>query len=203
MGDSEQRRETQPTNARINASAGNMTANGSFSSTANRLVAAPLTAAAFAPYGEVIALGGRSDAINQGKGRRYPDLARMDLSPDGRVAVSLMSCVPEATPVALRLMERHPNGNQVFMPLNNQRYIVVVAPAGGAPTPESLRAFLCDGEQGINYHRGVWHHPMIALDKPCAFFEVHWAGIDRNCDEHDIAVPMAVWLPATEPESVP
>jgi ureidoglycolate lyase len=180
-----------------------MPPNGSVGSIANRLVAVPLTAAAFAPYGEVIALGGRSHEINQGKGRRYPDLARMDLSPDGRAAVSLMTCVPEATPVALRLMERHPNGNQVFMPLDNQRYIVVVAPPGSAPVADSLRAFLCNRDQGINYHRGVWHHPMIALDKPCAFFEVHWAGLGRNCDEHDIDVPTAVWLPATEAESTP
>jgi len=175
----------------------------SLSSTANRLVAVPLTAMAFAPYGEVIASAGRSNEINQGKGQRYPDLARMDLAPNGRVAVSLMTCVPETTPVALRLMERHPNGNQIFMPLNNQRYIVVVAPPGNAPATNSLRAFLCRGDQGINYHRGVWHHPMIALDKPCVFFEVHWAGSDRNCDERDMTVPMTVCLPATEPESAP
>lgn len=181
--------------------AGNMASKRSARSIANRLTAVPLTAMAFTPYGEVIALGGRSRKINQGKGRRYPDLARMDLSPEGRAAVSLMACVPEATPVPLRLMERHPNGNQVFMPLNNQRYIVVVAPPGSAPSADSLRAFLCNGDQGINYHRGVWHHPMIALDKPCLFFEVHWAGDDRNCDEREIAVPTTVWLPVTEPES--
>lgn len=180
-----------------------MASNGSFSSTENRLIAVPLTATAFAPYGEVITLNGRSKKINQGKGRRYPDLARMDLSPDGRVAVSLMVCVPETVPVALRLMERHPNGNQIFMPLNNQRYIVVVAPPGKAPSADSLRAFFCSGGQGINYHRGVWHHPMIALDKPCVFFEVHWAGADRNCDERDIAVPTTVWLPVAGRESAP
>lgn len=167
------------------------------------LVAVPLTAEAFRPYGDVIALGGPSDPINQGKGRRYPRLARFDLDATGGAAVSLMTCVPEAMPVPLRLMERHPQGNQVFYPADHQRYIVVVAPPGDPPRPEAIRAFLCRGDQGVNYRRGVWHHPMIALDRPCTFVEVHWAGAGPNCDEAPLARSMAVRVAAGEPESAP
>lgn len=167
------------------------------------LVATPLSAAAFRPYGEVIASGGPSAPINQGKGRRYPRLARVDLDPSGGAAVSLMTCVPETTPVRLRLLERHPLGTQIFYPIDHQRYIVVVAPAGSPPGPEALRAFLCAGDQGVSYHRGVWHHPMIALDRPCTFIEVHWAGPDRNCEEVPVAYALSVRLANGEPDSAP
>lgn len=160
------------------------------------LTAEPLTAAAFAPFGDVIDTSGTAEAINQGKGWRYRDQARIDLAAEqGRTAVSIMACVPEAPPVPLRLMERHPLGNQVFMPVNGQRYIVVVAPAGEPPAARDIRAFLARGDQGINYHRGIWHHPMIALDAACQFFEVHRAGPGNNCDEAELDTAMAVALP--------
>jgi ureidoglycolate lyase len=53
-----------------------------------------------------------------------------------------------------------------------------------------LRAFLCRGDQGINYHRGTWHHPMLALDRACEFAEFHRIGPGANCDE--AALPCAV-----------
>ena len=47
-------------------------------------------------------------------------------------------------------------------------------------------------DQGINYRRGVWHHPMIALDDVCEFLEVHRAGPEANCDEVTLDVSMTV-----------
>ena len=94
-------------------------------------------------------------------------------------------------PLQISLMERHPLSSQAFVPVDGQRYIVVVAPAGDAPKPESLRAFVATGDQGINYRRGVWHHPMIALDRVCEFVEVHRAGPETNCDEVAIDAAMA------------
>lgn len=167
------------------------------------LTAMPLTRAAFAAYGDVIELGGPSAVINQGKGRRYADLARMDLDSSGRAAVGLMTCLAETPPVSLRLMERHPQGNQVFMPVDGQRYLVIVAPAGPAPNVAALRAFLCRGNQGINYHRGTWHHPMIALDADCCFFEVQWQGPGVNCDEVALDMPVRVALAAGEVPGTP
>lgn len=167
------------------------------------LTATPLTAAAFAAYGDVIDTSGTSGVINQGKAWRYADLARMDLDAAGRVAVGLMRCSPEATPVPLRLMERHPQGNQVFMPLDGQRYLVVVAPTGEPPTTADLHAFLCRGNQGVNYHRGTWHHPMIALDAECCFLEVQRRGPGDNCEEVALEVPVQVELPAYEAPSRP
>ena len=148
------------------------------------LTAQPLTPEAFAPYGDVIAARGDASTINQGMGGRCSDLAQVDVSADGgRAAISVIRCTPETLPITLRLMERHPLGSQAFVPLNGQRYVIVVAPAGAPPKREDLRAFLCCGDQGVNYHRGTWHHPMLALDRTCTFAEFHRAGPGNNCDE--------------------
>lgn len=157
------------------------------------LVAQPLTSEAFAPYGDVIASMGPAMPINQGKGQRFADLARVDVTAEaGRAAISRVLCQPEWLPVPLRLMERHPLGSQAFIPLNGQRYIVVVASAGAQPACKDLHAFLCAGDQGINYRRGTWHHPMIALDTPCEFVEFHRAGPGVNCDEVELPGPVQV-----------
>lgn len=178
-----------------------MSAQSSKEAAARTLTAEPLTPEAFAPYGDVIASTGESIPINQGKGWRYPDLAQVEvIAEDGRAAISRVACAPEDTPVPLRLMERHPLGSQAFIPVNGQRYIVVVAPAGEPPRPEAIRAFLANGNQGINYHRGIWHHPMIALDAACDFLEVHRAGPGKNCDEVKIEGQMAVCLPGSGQE---
>lgn len=161
------------------------------------LTAQPLTAGAFAPYGDVIAASGQVSRINQGMGGRCSNLAQVDVSADGgRAAISVITCIPESLPINLRLMERHPLGSQCFVPLNGQRYVVVVAPAGEPPKREDLRAFLCRGYQGVNYHRGVWHHPMLALDRPCEFAEFHRIGPGANCDE--VALPCAVVVNVAE-----
>jgi ureidoglycolate lyase len=161
------------------------------------LTAHPLTAAAFAPYGDVIAASGEASAINQGMGGRCSDLAQVDVTADGgRAAISVIRCIPESLPITLRLMERHPLGSQAFVPLNGQRFVVVVAPAGAPPTREDLRAFLCRGDQGINYHRGIWHHPMLALDRACEFAEFHRVGPGANCDE--VALPCAIVVHVAE-----
>ena len=161
------------------------------------LTAQPLTAAAFAPYGDVIAATGEASTINQGMGGRCSDLAQVDVTADdGRAAISVIRCIPESLPITLRLMERHPLGSQCFIPLNGQRYVVVVAPAGAPPARADLRAFLCRGDQGINYHRGIWHHPMLALDCACEFAEFHRVGPGANCDE--VALPCAVVVHVAE-----
>ncbi|MBS61516.1 ureidoglycolate lyase [Salinisphaera sp.] len=158
-----------------------------------RLQAEPLRADTFAPFGDVIESTTTPNAINQGMGERFADLATLELNAEGgRPTISRMRCQPEPLPVPLRLMERHPLSSQAFVPVDGQRYIVVVAPAGDAPTPESLRAFVATGAQGINYRRGVWHHPMIALDDVCEFLEVHRAGPEANCDEVPLDVSMTV-----------
>ena len=72
------------------------------------------------------------------------------------------------------------------MPLRPTRFLVVVAGSAERPEPGDLRAFLASGQQGINFHAGVWHHPLTALEE-CDFLVIDRKSGDGNLDELDVA----------------
>jgi ureidoglycolate lyase len=148
----------------------------------------PLTAAAFAPFGSVIEA---SDAavkldINQGHAVRYDALADVDVADGGGTgAISLFRAQPLAAPV-LRMFERHPLGSQSFIPLGGRPYLVAVAPAG-AFDAAGVRVFRAEGDQGVHYDKGVWHHFLLVLDADSDFLVVDRAGPGDNCEEVALA----------------
>lgn len=143
-----------------------------------------LTADAFAEFGEVIEASGTPDLINDGTAQQFADLATIDVAAGGgRSHLSIYRSTPRELPLPIRMLERHPLSSQLFMPLSGQAFLMVVAPAGRNPEPSALRAFVTNGRQGINYRRGTWHHPLIALASACDFLVVDREGEGRNCDE--------------------
>jgi ureidoglycolate lyase len=58
-----------------------------------------------------------------------------------------------------------------------------VAPAGPAPSVAEICLFVARPGQGVNFARGVWHHPLIALFAPATFVVVDRVGEGENCDE--------------------
>ena len=64
------------------------------------------------------------------------------------------------------------------------RMIVVVAPHGEQLDPSSIKAFITKGGQGINYHIGTWHLPIIALKTGQQFLLFDRGGPEKNCDLH-------------------
>ena len=153
------------------------------------LPAEPLSAEAFAPYGQVIACTGHAGyAINEGSSQRFTDLAQLESDAEGRLALSIFRAEARQAPYALHCLERHPLGSQAFMPLNGQRFLVVVSarqPDPEVPAPDSLRVFISDGRQGINFRRGIWHHPLLALS-PGDFLVADRLGPGDNCEAIDI-----------------
>ena len=149
------------------------------------LNAAPLTAEAFAPFGEVISVEAatRHFPINNGVTERYHDLARLDAGADGRLIVSIARSQPYAPPVTIAMMERHPLGTQAFIPLSGEPFLLVVARPGPAPTVDDLFAFLAGPDQGVNYAAGTWHHPLLALNRVSDFLILDRSGTGSNCDE--------------------
>jgi ureidoglycolate lyase len=149
------------------------------------LKSAPLTAEAFAPFGEVIEAGaGQRLVINEGTTERFNDLAAIDVAAEGgRPIVNIFRAQPRQLPLAIRMVERHPLGSQTFMPLGAAPFLVLVAPPGDAVTPADLRAFRTAGRQGVNFRRGVWHHPLIALGEVSEFLVIDRGGAGENCDE--------------------
>jgi len=146
---------------------------------------ATLTREAFAPFGDVIQVEGSFHyTINSGYAERYHDLATVDvLEQGGRALISIFRATPRALPLRIEIMERHPLSSQAFVPLTGIPFLVVVAAPGNAPTAGSLRAFITDGRQGVNYRRGVWHHALLALESPCDFLVVDRGGPGPDCDE--------------------
>ncbi len=159
----------------------------------------PLTAAAFAPFGEVIGVeGARHFPINGGTTERYHDLACIEPGAGGRAIVSIFRGQPRRFPLAIDLLERHPLGSQAFVPLQGRPYLVVVA-APGAQGPGPLRAFLARGDQGVNYRPGTWHFPLIAVGEVSDFLVIDRQGEGGNCDEVRLAAPAALELPEDLP----
>ena len=146
----------------------------------------PLTAEAFAAFGEVIEAGSAKSvyAINEGTAMRHHDLAHVDTASEGgRTLISLFRAQPRSLPFELRRVERHPLGSQAFVPLDPQQaYIVVVCSDPSQPP----RAFLARDGQGVNYRAGTWHHPLIALDQVSNFLVIDRGGPGKNCDEVDL-----------------
>ena len=155
-----------------------------------------LTAERFAPFGDVIAAdaASRHFPINGGNTERYHDLANLDAGPDGKLIVSIFRGQPRELPFAVTMLERHPLGSQAFVPLGQQPYLIVVAPAGEAPLPGALRAFLARPGQGVNYAKGVWHHPLLALNEISDFLVIDRSGPGNNCDEITLAEPRFLTL---------
>jgi ureidoglycolate lyase len=147
----------------------------------------PLTAEAFAPFGRVIEASDsavRLD-INHGHAVRYDRLAEIDVADEGGAgAISLFRARPLAEPV-LRMFERHPLGSQTFMPLGRRPYLVAVAPAG-AFDAAAVRLFDAEGDQGVHYAKGVWHHFLFVLDES-DFLVIDRAGPGDNCEEIALA----------------
>lgn len=145
----------------------------------------PLTKAAFAPFGDVIEVAGAElRLINGGTTERYHDLAKVDVAGDqARVLINIFRGQAFAPPIDIHMLERHPLGSQAFYPLQNRPFLVVVGEDTGGKPAHPI-AFLAQGNQGVNYHRNVWHHPLISLEQSSDFMVVDRGGEGNNLEEY-------------------
>jgi ureidoglycolate lyase len=156
----------------------------------------PLSAAAFAPYGELIGLpaaaagavdaaggAGRAGglpvrAINGGTSQRWDMPGRLQLHAQALVG-------------PWRLLERHRLGTQTFIPLAGVRCVVLVARGEAVPEPATLAAFAVDGAQGFTLHADTWHHGLIALDAG-DFVVIERRAAEADCDFAELALPVTL-----------
>ena len=143
----------------------------------------PLTAAAFAPFGEVLEAEGPPDrVINHGLCGRFHDRATLDIV-EGRAGISLFRSETRTLPYSLQMVERHPLGSQAFVPMSPDPFLVIVAPdAGGAPARP--QAFRTAPGQGINIARNTWHGVLTPLHPPGLFAVIDRIGEGANLEEH-------------------
>jgi ureidoglycolate lyase len=149
------------------------------------LKAEPLTAAAFAPFGDVIEAAGRAARlINEGTCERFDDLALVDVLADGgRPLISIFRAVARPLPFAVKALERHPLSSQAFYPLDGAPFLVVVAEPGKSVSAGTIRAFRAAGDQGVSYRRNTWHHALLAIGRTSRFLVVDRGGPGENCEE--------------------
>ena len=153
---------------------------------------APLTRADFAPFGQVIETKDvKPKLINEGFAQRFDGLAQIDVAAEGgSVNISLFDGSLRPSPILIKLMERHPLGSQLFMPLNEKPWLVVVCT--DPHVRASYRAFSATGEQGVNYARNTWHHPLLVLTDASPFLVVDRGGPGDNLEE--VRFAEADWL---------
>lgn len=148
-----------------------------------QILTEPLTAAAFAPYGDVLDATGDFRLINAGLCQRHHDRARLDFAPEldaaNRAGISIFQAQPRALPYVFDLIERHPEGSQAFLPMSQHPFLVIVADSPQAKP----RAFLTNGAQAINLHRGTWHGVLTPLQAPGLFAVVDRIGASANLEE--------------------
>jgi ureidoglycolate lyase len=163
--------------------------------------AEPLTPEAFAPYGFVVSAGLRAGvAANQGTAVRFDFCAELaSTRPLARANLAVFRSTQKVLPFPLRLFEKHPCSTQTFLPMVCRRYLICVAPSlpdgltDGLPDVARARAFACAPGQGVSYHVGVWHHPIIALDDDADFAMLAWEdGSPQDCIEHPLREPLLV-----------
>lgn len=151
----------------------------------------PLTAQAFAPFGQVLETSGAPDKIiNQGLCGRYHDRAQIDIV-QGRAGISLFKAEARHLPLTLEMVERHPEGSQAFLPMSFDPFIIVVAP-DDAGAPARPRAFISAAGQGVNYNRGTWHGVLMPLHAPGLFAVVDRIGEGANLEEHWFETPYTI-----------
>jgi ureidoglycolate lyase len=152
------------------------------------VVPGPLTPEAFAPYGDVIdyphSLTGKP--ANGGTALRFDGIAGLVLTAEGGTPeLSYLRASPASLPFTCEALERHPLSSQLFMPVRSARFLVVVALGDLRPEAFTMRSFITEPGQGVNYAPGTWHHALIAIDRQTDFLVL---GRSRARPEEDLDI---------------
>lgn len=157
----------------------------------------PLTPEAFASFGDIIeARPETMRVINGGSTERFHALAAPEVIGQGaRMIINIFRGQPRVFPYKLDMMERHPLGSQSFSPIDGRPYLVAVSPDEDG-RPGRPQVFLARGDQGVNYRRNTWHHPLMAVGQVSDFLIVDRDGPGHNLEEFFFDAPFQILEPA-------
>ncbi len=65
----------------------------------------------------------------------------------------------------------HPDGGQLFFPLDPRPFYVPLALPGDDVTPQRFVCFRCDGSQGLYIHPNIWHEGVFGFSGTQRFFD--------------------------------
>ncbi len=131
----------------------------------------------FTKYGDVFSTKNpknKTIEINSGYAKKHCDLVNFDLSENNGIAsLHIFEAKKRQFPLNIAMLENHPLHSQAFIPRNNTPFIIVVCENNGQNINKNkIEAFITDGHQGINYKRGIWHHPLISLENNTEFIVI-------------------------------
>lgn len=154
-----------------------------------------MDAAAFAPFGTLIDASSRApENINDGTTQRHSELASLDVRGDRDPVLGIYVARARRMPMRVARLERHRLAAQVFLPLGNHRFIVIVAPGQATPDWARIEAFMTQPGQGVALKRGCWHHGLVGLNDGDRFAVIEGAAYRRDTEE--VEAPEAIELAA-------
>ena len=138
----------------------------------------------FAAYGDLISSDDiKPIDINAGYAKRYDNLANINTSKEnGESIVSIFSAIKRTFPMKIDMMEKHPLGSQAFIPMEDTKFLVFVAPSGDKPDLDKLESFIIPKGIGINYNPGIWHFPLISTE------DMNYLVVDRKGSGNNLII---------------
>ena len=73
--------------------------------------------------------------------------------------------------VSLWHMNYHPDGGQLFYPMENQPFVVPLALPGDDLKPDKVVAFWFDGASGLYIHPDIWHEGLFPIENKHRFLD--------------------------------
>lgn len=65
----------------------------------------------------------------------------------------------------------HPDGGQLFFPINGESFITALALPGDDVTPADFKAFKVENGMGLYIHPNVWHEAIVPLGESATFYD--------------------------------
>jgi ureidoglycolate lyase len=155
-----------------------------------RVMLSPARQEDFAPYGQITDRTADAAIVNNGTALRY-DIGAMDADhrPGSRLICSVFEATPQRLPLLISMLERHSFSAQAIVPMQEEPFVLAACLSNeeGLPDLDTLRAFLFRAGQGAIYAAGIWHYPIIGLERPSRFFVQSWQdGSDLDCEIEEI-----------------
>ena len=141
----------------------------------------PITKENFKKFGDMITTTDiKPIEINNGYAKRYDGIANLNTQKkNGESTLSIFSALKRSFPMKIDMMEKHPLGSQAFIPMDDTKFLVFVAPKGDKPDINKIKSFVVPKQTGVNYNPGIWHFPLISM-KNMNFLVVDRKGKGNN-----------------------
>jgi len=107
---------------------------------------------------------------------------------------------PDRSKLLIWHANHHPDGGQLFYPLDNKPFIAAFANTGDDMKPEDWVAFYCDGSFGICIHPGVWHEAITPLASMGRFYDKQGAVHARVSADFPAEFGTLLSIPLTLPD---